>query len=179
MDQMGPAQSKTSSVPITSEGNSNSFEETASADAPVTEPFTVVRVVDGDTIWVEDDQGEQYKVRIIGVDAPETEKEDQEGEPFAQEAFVFAKETLSDRVVYLEIDVSDTDQYGRLLRYVWLEEPLDANEDTFERLNFSAFLIRGGYARVVAYGEDTRYETELRALEKLAREDHLGMWAYS
>ena len=41
------------------------------------------------------------------------------------------------------------------------------------------FLIRGGYARVVAYGEDTRYESELRALEKLARGDRLGMWTYS
>jgi micrococcal nuclease len=149
------------------------------ADAPVTEPFTVVRVVDGDTIWVEDDRGEQYKIRIIGVDAPETEKEDQEGEPFAEEAYAFAKETLSDRVVYLERDVSDTDQYGRLLRYVWLEKPADGDQETFERLNFSAILIRGGYARVVAYGEDTRYESELRALEKLARGDRLGMWAYS
>ncbi|MBN1775536.1 MAG: thermonuclease family protein [Clostridiales bacterium] len=149
------------------------------ADAPVTEPFTVVRVVDGDTIWVEDDQGEQYKIRIIGVDAPETEKEDQEGEPFAEEAYAFAKETLSDRVVYLERDVSDTDQYGRLLRYVWLGEPAGGDQETFERLNFSAILVRGGYARVVAYGEDTRYESELRALEKLARGDRLGMWAYS
>ncbi len=147
--------------------------------APVTEAFTVTYVVDGDTIWVKDEAGEKYKVRIIGVDAPETEKEDQEGEPFAEEAFAFAKETLSDRVVYLERDVSDTDQYDRLLRYVWLEEPDDGEQETFERLNFSAILIRGGYARVVAYGEDTRYETELRALEKRARNDRLGMWAYS
>ena len=182
LNQLSPATTFTSDDTIKSEESDHETgeqNESSATDAPVTEPFTVVRVVDGDTIWVEDDQGEQYKVRIIGVDAPETEKEDQEGEPFAQEAFALAKETLSDRVVYLETDVSDTDQYGRLLRYVWLEKPTDKDQDTFERLNFSAILIRGGYARVVAYGEDTRYETELRALEKLARGDGLGMWAYS
>ncbi|MBN1891374.1 MAG: thermonuclease family protein [Clostridiales bacterium] len=149
------------------------------AIAPITEAFTVVHVVDGDTIWVEDDQGERFKIRIIGVDAPETEKYDQEGEPFAQEAFNFAKQVLSNRIVYLERDVSDTDQYDRLLRYVWLEKPDDGAASTFEQLNFSALLVRGGYARVVAYGDDTRYESELRALEKLAKSDHLGIWAYS
>ena len=165
--------------PNTSGNESDGGKGTFAAEAPVTEPFTVIRVVDGDTIWVVDDEGNDYKVRIIGVDAPETEKENQAGEPFAEEAFDFAKHTLSGRIVYLERDVSDTDQYNRLLRYVWLEEPVDGDEETFECLNFSALLVRGGYARVVAYGEDTRYESELRALENLASKDGLGMWTYS
>lgn len=174
------AGSQTSSDTISSSVDEDTADSTdVNAPAPITEPFTVVHVVDGDTIWVEDDCGERFKIRIIGVDAPETEKQDQEGEPFAQEAFDFAKQVLSDRVVYLERDISDTDQYDRLLRYVWLKKPDDDSANTFEQLNFSALLVRGGYARVVAYGDDTRYESELRALEKLARDERLGMWAYS
>jgi len=149
------------------------------SESVITEAVTVVYVIDGDTIWVENDRGERLKIRIIGVDAPETEKQDREGEPFAQEAFEFASQTLSDRIVYLERDVSDTDQYGRLLRYVWLENPSEDDAEAFNQSNFSALLVRGGYARVVAYGEDTRYESRLRDLERLARQDHIGIWEYS
>lgn len=178
LNQWAEAQSSFAADPTSGKGAVSS-NEGLSSDAPVTNPFTVTRVVDGDTIWVEDDHGEKFKVRIIGVDAPETEKEDQDGEPFAEEAYAFAQQTLSNRIVYLERDVSDVDQYDRLLRYVWLDKPANGDKETFERLNFSALLIRGGYARAVAYGEDTRYESELRALERLARTDNLGMWAYS
>lgn len=157
---------------------SESFQaDTLNSDAPVTEKVTVERVVDGDTIWVKDSSGTEYKVRIIGVDAPETEKENQEGEFFAWEATQFAEQVLLDKEIYLERDVSDTDKYGRYLRYVWLEEPQNGDSDTVLLYNFSALLIRGGYACFVAIGDDTKYEAVLSDAELLAVSDKLGMWS--
>jgi micrococcal nuclease len=151
--------------------------KTPESDAPVTEKVTVERFVDGDTIWVQDSSGTEYKVRIIGVDAPETEKENQEGEFFAEEATLFAEQVLLDKEVYLERDVSDTDKYGRALRYVWLLEPQNGDDDTVLLYNFSALLIRGGYACFVAIGDDTKYEAVLSDAELLAISDKLGMWS--
>lgn len=167
---------------LTSEEADESISEniqtySQSEDAPVTEKVTVTRVVDGDTIWVTDSSEEEFKVRIIGVDAPETEKEDQEGEYFAEEATRYAEEVLLDKEVYLERDVSDTDKYGRFLRYVWLSEPQSTQDDTVMLYNFSALLIRGGYACFVAIGEDTKYESVLQDAELQAVSDKLGMWS--
>jgi micrococcal nuclease len=148
-----------------------------SNNAPITEKVTVERVVDGDTIRVQDSSGTEYKVRIIGVDAPETEKESQEGEFFAEEATQFAEQVLLNKEIYLERDVSDTDKYGRYLRYVWIEEPDNGDEDTVLLYNFSALLIRGGYARFVAIGKDTKYEAVINDAELLAVSDKLGMWS--
>jgi micrococcal nuclease len=150
---------------------------TLASDAPVTEKVTVERVVDGDTIWVQDSSGNEFKVRIIGVDTPETEKENQEGEFFAEEATQFAEQLLLDKEVFLERDVSDTDKYGRYLRYVWLLEPQNGDDETVLQYNFSALLIRGGYGCFVAIGDDTKYEEVLRDAELLAVSDKLGMWS--
>ncbi len=151
--------------------------ETPSADAPLTEKVTVKRVVDGDTIWVQDASGTDFKVRIIGIDAPETEKEGQKGEFFADEATLFTEQVLLKKEIYLERDVSDTDKYGRYLRYVWLTEPQNGDEETILLYNFSALMVRGGYACFVAIGDDTKYEDVLSDAELSARSDKLGMWS--
>jgi len=167
---------------LSTEATESTFSSTAqtdtpASDAPVTEKVTVERVVDGDTIWVQDSSGNEFKVRIIGVDAPETDKENQEGEFFAEEATQFAEQLLMDKEVFLERDVSDTDKYGRYLRYVWLLEPQTGDDETVLQYNFSALLIRGGYACFVAIGDDTKYEEVLSDAELLAVSDKLGMWS--
>lgn len=161
-----------------SDSSSESVSQSATfdEDAPVTEKVTVESVVDGDTIWVRDADHNRLKIRIIGVDAPETPKPDNSGEPFAEEAQAFAEICLDGQVIYLERDVSDKDQYGRLLRYVWLDQPTDNDVSTFEKLNFSALLVRGGYANVVVYGDDDKYYDALKVLEGMAKADLLGMW---
>lgn len=159
-----------------SDSISASLSTTIAEDAPVTEKVTVESVVDGDTIWVLDEDHNRLKIRIIGVDAPETPKADHEGEPYAEEAQAFAEQCLDGQVIYLERDVSDTDQYDRTLRYVWLDKPTDNDSSTFERLNFSALLVRGGYASVVVYGDDDKYYDALKTLENSAITDQLGMW---
>lgn len=155
-----------------------SESDTESSESPILEKCTVIRIVDGDTVWVENKYGERMKVRIIGVDAPETQKEDQIGEYYAAEATQFAEDTLLNKIIYLEKDVSETDKYDRLLRYIWLEKVTDTNEETIMESNFSALLIRNGYAEFVLIGDDGKYEIVLRTAENLAIDDLLGIWEY-
>ncbi|MBU2535160.1 MAG: thermonuclease family protein [Chloroflexi bacterium] len=99
---------------------------------------TVVRVIDGDTIEV-DIGGRLYKVRYSGIDTPEV------GQPGAEEATAFNAQLVSGKTVYLEKDVSETDRYGRLLRYVWTEEGM-----------VNAILVANGYAQVSTYPPDVK-----------------------
>jgi micrococcal nuclease len=88
------------------------------------EPATLVRVIDGDTIEVRLAHGTTDTVRMILVDTPETKKPNTPVECFGQEASAFTSWLLSlapDGTVYLEKDVSERDQYDRLLRYVWVD----------------------------------------------------------
>jgi micrococcal nuclease len=81
----------------------------------------VVEVIDGDTIKVEH-LDEVYTVRYIGIDTPETLHPEKLVEWMGPEACAANKRLVEDQIVHLEQDVSDTDQYGRLLRYVHLAE---------------------------------------------------------
>jgi len=140
------------------------------------EKVEVVSVIDGDTIKVRHDSGEISKVRVIGADCPETEKEGRAGEFYAAEASVFASDTLLGKDIYLERDNSETDKYDRLLRYVWLSIPSEINEENLRECNFSAMLIEGGYAEFIEIGNDNKYADFFRALEEAAVSGETGMW---
>ena len=127
---------------------------------------TVSRVVDGDTIIVALD-GEQYRVRYIGIDAPETVRPDWPVEPFGPEAFELNKTLVEGKTVWLERDVSETDQFGRLLRYVWLEDGRMVN----------AVLVAEGYARAVTIPPDLKHADDVVRLERDAQANERGMWA--
>ena len=140
---------------------------------------TLVRVVDGDTIVVELD-GEQKKVRLIGIDTPEsvasqeyldrTGKENTEAGKTASE---HTKDILKDfKEVYLQKDTSDTDRYGRLLRYVWLEQPDNANNTTEQATKMlNAVLIKDGYAELSTYPPDTMYKSDFEYIYKMSHSD--------
>ena len=102
---------------------------------------TLVRVVDGDTIVVRMNN-EDYKVRLIGINTPESvapETYRTANSTEGMEASELVKAMLSDvTTVYLQKDVSDTDQYDRLLRYVWLELP----EDPYDYKEVSEKMLR-------------------------------------
>jgi micrococcal nuclease len=127
---------------------------------PVTEEgVRVVRVIDGDTIEI---AGGAH-VRYIGIDTPETYPEK---ELYGPEAKAKNIELVEGKLVTLEQDVSDTDRYGRLLRYVYADGVFVNGE-----------LVRLGYARAAAYPPDTRYQWQLEHLEKEAKAAKLGIWA--
>lgn len=132
--------------------------------APSAETARVLRVVDGDTILVEID-GRQERVRYIGVDTPETVAQDSPIECFGPEASAANKELVEGKSVRLERDISERDQYGRLLRYVYAGD-----------IFVNAELIRRGFATTVTFPPDVREAERLRRLERDARQARRGLW---
>jgi len=125
----------------------------------------VTNVIDGDTIDVIID-GIRERVRLIGVDTPETVHPTKAVEHFGKEASEFTKQTLEGSEVTLEFGEEDRDKYGRILAYVLL----------FDGTNFNGELIRQGYA--YAYLRFPFALSELfAAYEAEARRFKLGLWA--
>lgn len=129
------------------------------------EVATVVRVVDGDTVHVRL-QGREFTVRYIGIDTPETVDPRRDVQCYGREATAYNASLVSGKTVELEKDVSETDRYGRLLRYVYVDGRM-VNEE----------LVRGGYAFATSYPPDVKYQDRFRALEAEARAKGVGLWA--
>jgi micrococcal nuclease len=127
---------------------------------------TIDRVVDGDTVEA-NINGVEEKIRLIGVDTPETVKPNTPVMPYGPEASNFTKATLTGQQVYLDFDAQQRDKYGRLLAYVYLKD------GTF----FNAKLVREGYARVETIAPDVKHANLFVALLKEARNDHKGFWS--
>ena len=121
----------------------------------------VIRVVDGDTVEIEGGQ----KVRYIGINTPETVHPSEPVECFGREASTQNKELVEGKTVRLEKDISETDKYGRLLRYVWVGE-----------IFVNDFLVRQGYATSSTYPPDVKYQDQFREAEREARENNRGLW---
>ena len=119
----------------------------------------VTQVIDGDTIVIDGD----YRVRYIGIDAPEVHPQP---EAYGIEAWEANRLLVEDKKVRLEGDVSETDPYGRLLRYVYVDSVF-----------VNAELVRKGLARAKAYPPDTKYQDYLEQMEAEARDAGRGMWA--
>jgi micrococcal nuclease len=124
-----------------------------------------IRAVDGDTIEVEI-EGESYKVRYIGIDTPELHHPEKPVEYYAQEAYEKNKGLVEGKTVFLEKDVSETDIYGRLLRYVYVGD-----------IFVNAYLVQQGYAQVSTYPPDVKYQERFVELQREAREAGRGLWA--
>ncbi|MDD5083972.1 MAG: thermonuclease family protein [Candidatus Moranbacteria bacterium] len=124
---------------------------------------SVKRVVDGDTIELEDGR----KVRYIGVNTPESVKVNSPAECFGKEASAKNKELVEGKSVRLEKDVSEADRYGRLLRFVYLEDGTFVNDE----------LVRAGYARVSTFPPDVKLAEQFKQAEREARENKRGIWA--
>ncbi|MCP4537738.1 MAG: hypothetical protein GY832_11375 [Chloroflexi bacterium] len=125
----------------------------------------VVEVVDGDTIKV-DIGGEVYTVRYIGIDTPETVHPTEPIGWMGPEASEANKQLIEGQTVYLEKDVSEIDQYGRLLCYVYLADGLFVNAE----------LVRLGYAQVSTYPPDVRYQDLFLEMQEEAMEAEAGLW---
>lgn len=128
------------------------------------EVATVAFVVDGDTIEVTLD-GRPWRVRFILVDTPEVYGDE---DCFGRQASARTKALLPPgMLVRLERDVTETDRYGRLLRYVYLPDGRMLNE----------LLVAEGYARVATFPPDVRHIERVRTAEVSARRAKAGLWA--
>lgn len=121
----------------------------------------VTRVLDGDTIEIERGQ----KVRYIGIDTPETVDPRTSVQCFGKEAAAKNKELVGGKRIRLEKDISETDKYGRLLRYVFVG-------DTF----VNETLVKEGYAFSSSYPPDVKHQELFNQAEKEARAANRGLW---
>lgn len=133
---------------------------------------TVTKVVDGDTIWV-DINGKEEKVRFIGVNCPEYTTKIEE---YGKEATEYTTTELLGKKVYLQKDVSQTDDYNRLLRYVWLEKIDTINEENIKNYLFNAKLVINGYAQSNYYKPDISLQDYLEKFENEAKQQKIGIW---
>jgi len=156
------------------ESYDNFFEEKLAISPIELEEGVVTRIIDGDTAEIEI-EGNFYKVRFIGINTPESTTRI---EPYGKEASDFTKQYLAGKTVFLEKDVSETDRYGRLLRYIWLEPPKEITDEEIRTKMFNAILVLEGYAEVATYPPDVKYQEYFIKYEQEAREKNLGLWNF-
>jgi micrococcal nuclease len=134
------------------------------------ETVVIARVVDGDTFELKDGR----KVRLVGVNTPESTTRT---EPYGKIASDYTKKQLTGKTVYLEKDVSDTDQYGRSLRIAWISPPSKISEAEIRSKMYNAALVLGGYAEPSTYPPDVKYASYFRKFAEEARKAKKGLWS--
>lgn len=147
----------------TLEESSESIKNTIESEIEVKEEetFLVLRVIDGDTIEIEGGE----KIRYIGINAPESKHPNKEVECYAKEAEEKNRDLVEGKKVELEKDISETDRYGRLLRYVYLDGVM-----------INELLVMEGYAQASSYPPDVKYQDRFNEAEKQARAEERGLW---
>lgn len=148
------------------------------APQPVYEPplsedvYAVLRVVDGDTLLVAPPAGaaesrREVRLRLLGIDCPESVKPDHPVEPWGREAAEFTRDFVSGGALRLQFDRRRLDQYDRYLAYAFVADKM-LNEE----------LVRAGLARVLVYpGDSESMARRLRAAEQEARQAQQGIWS--
>ncbi|WP_227017428.1 thermonuclease family protein [Sinanaerobacter chloroacetimidivorans] len=130
-------------------------------------PYDVVRVVDGDTIIIDID-GQEERVRLIGVDTPESVHPDGEKNvAYGKVASEYTADMLEDQQVEVEYDVQERDRYGRILAYVYLDGTM-----------FNKTLLTEGHAKLATYPPNVKYTEDFTELQEEARAEKKGVWAY-
>ena len=128
--------------------------------------YQVTRVVDGDTIEV-NYNGTEEKVRLIGIDTPESVHPDEEkNSKYGEQASEYTKQLLEGKTVKLEFDVEERDSYGRLLAYVYVDD-----------IMVNKKLLEEGLAQIATYPPNVKYVDEFTKIQEEARENKKGFWA--
>ena len=130
--------------------------------------YKVSKITDGDTFYVTTSSSKKYKIRLIGIDAPETRNLGVKvrKEYFGTEAKIFVTQLLKNKKVKLTFDVQKTDRYGRVLAYVYLENGIFLNQ----------YLVEKGYAVVSTFPPNVKFVEVFTKAEKSARNKKLGLW---
>jgi micrococcal nuclease len=136
--------------------------------APPPEQVTISRVVDGDTVEATSPGGARVKVRVLGIDTPETRDPRKPVQCWGPEATSYAKAQLLGRRARLVLDPTQQtrDRYGRLLAYVVRDDGKD----------YSEAAARAGMARYYLYRKPVQHAAAIQAGEQAARSAHRGLW---
>lgn len=132
-----------------------------------TTPYKVIKVVDGDTFYIQVDN-KKLKIRMLGIDTPETKDPRKIVQCFGKEASDKTKGLILNKYVKLENDITQAeyDKYNRFLAYVYLDDNSLLNSK----------LIKEGYAHEYTYKVPYLKQAEFKNLEKEAREGKRGLW---
>lgn len=122
----------------------------------------VTRVIDGDTIEIEG----KIKVRYIGINTPELHDPKKPIECFGQTASDENKKLIEGKEVYIQKDISETDKFKRLLRYVWVGD-----------IFVNDYLVRQGFAQVSTFPPDVKFQQQFIEAQTEARENKRGLWS--
>lgn len=125
------------------------------------EKAKVSYVLDGDTVEITD----KKRVRLIGINTPERKTGNKNGQCFSEKAAKITRSLLENQTIEMEKDVSETDKYGRLLRYIYLDDIL-----------INEFLLSAGFARLETIPPDVKYYQLFLEAEKEARSNARGLW---
>lgn len=129
--------------------------------------YKVIKVTDGDTFVIDDGSEKGARVRLIGVDTPESRKTGRKVVGYyGKEAKEFSTNFLLNKRVRIEYDVNKYDQYMRLLGYVYLEDGTFVNE----------YLVKNGYAMVMTVPPNVKFSELFLRCQQEAREKNLGLW---
>lgn len=130
--------------------------------------YKVSKITDGDTFYVMTKNSEKFKIRLIGIDAPESYNVGKKfrKEYFGKETKVFATNLLKNKKVKLTFDVQKTDRYGRILAYAYLENGVFLNQ----------YLVENGFAVVATFPPNVKFVEVFTKAEKSARNKKLGLW---
>ena len=129
----------------------------------------VVRIIDGDTIEIEGN----VKVRYIGVNTPELHDPKKPVECFGQAAADKNKRLVEGKEIFIQKDVSETDKYKRLLRYVWVEDPSTSSGQV---IFINDYLVRQGFAQVSTFPPDVKYQQQFLEAQEEAKVNNRGLW---
>lgn len=138
---------------------------------------SLISVVDGDTLIV-NLNGENIKVRLIGVDTPESVNPDESlNNIYGELASAHTKELLEDiDTLYLSFDDEIEDEYGRCLAYVWLDDIKNDNTDSIKDHMLNAMILRDGYANPLTVEPNTKYTYSFSKISRDARSNNKGLW---
>lgn len=129
--------------------------------------YRVTKVVDGDTFWANGGTDKDVKIRLIGIDAPETRKTGRkEIGYYGEEAKDYLMTLLSGQLVRLVGDVDSLDRYGRTLAYAYLEDGTFVNAE----------MLKKGYAVVLTIPPNVKHVDLFQRLQTEARAKRRGLW---
>ena len=132
-----------------------------------TDLLQVKRITDGDTIVVDDGSEKGKRIRLIGINAPESRNfKHRKKEAFGLEASAFLSDMLKGKRVRLEYDIESQDQYGRDLAYVFTEDGIFVNDS----------MLRAGYAEMMTFPPNVKYVDQFIQSQYQARKNKRGIW---
>lgn len=145
--------------------------------------YKIVDVVDGDTLDVERIDGEKVfnmdkivRVRLLGINTPETVDPRKPVECYGKEASNYLKDLADGKIAALEIDESQglVDKYGRILAYIYIKESGFKNDNI---LFINEEEIKNGYAYEYTYNTPYKYQEEFKYMESMAKQKYVGLWS--